>query len=473
MKSMNIYLKGLLVAALTLGTGAVMTSCEDEPDKYEIAKGKPTVHYVRNLGGEVDYKDPDPNHINTQGQLVTEADPQSTLCLVGDNMRSIVKLLFNDQEAILVTSYITDHSLIVQVPESVPKAVTDKIYMITSAGDTVTFDFHVIIPGPQLTAMDFEYAQPGTDVTITGRYLIDDPAVPLKCYFLDASGAKVEATVNSISNDYTTMNVTIPATADMGKVTVENVYGKVTSSFLYKDSGNGKDSWMLFDFDGGGAGLDGSTGKVGHGWHSVLACNDEWSISGAYMQLGNGDAKMDDETWDDGNFSFEYWPGDWMDVEDYSHDCSGRLIDIADFSGWEKMSLKFEMCIPQSNPWSAAALQIIPHSTATVTNGNAVTDIYGLQTGGCNNKYVNEWHLPRALYRPWTTTGKYDTGDKWITVTIPLATSLVFDYDGSGLEAKLTPADFAGLTMFVASGGQAGEECHPIIKIDNIRVVKN
>lgn len=42
------YIKGLALLAIFF-TGIAITSCEDEPDKYEIAEGLPTVHYVRLL----------------------------------------------------------------------------------------------------------------------------------------------------------------------------------------------------------------------------------------------------------------------------------------------------------------------------------------------------------------------------------------------------------------------------------------
>ena len=53
----------------------------------------------------------------------------NTICLVGENLRSVYELYFNDQKAILHTSYITDHTLMVDVPKEIPSVVTDKIYM--------------------------------------------------------------------------------------------------------------------------------------------------------------------------------------------------------------------------------------------------------------------------------------------------------------------------------------------------------
>ena len=92
------YIKDLALLA-TFFTGVAMTSCEDEPDKYEIAEGLPTVHYVRL---------PDPAVADS---LITGASLSNTVCIVGDNLRSVYELYFNDQKAILNTSLMTDHTI--------------------------------------------------------------------------------------------------------------------------------------------------------------------------------------------------------------------------------------------------------------------------------------------------------------------------------------------------------------------------
>ena len=463
MNKMKQYTKGLFFASVAVA-GLSLTACKDQPDKYEVAGGKPTVNYVRCLSSEVKNNNDAADMHYTNGELVVEASPQSTLAIIGENLRSVYELYFNDRKAVLNNSYITDNTLLVTVPKNVPKAVTDKIYMINSKNDTTTFNFHVVIPGPTLFSMDFEYAKPGSEVTLSGRYLIDDPAVPLQVFFKNANDNDTEAAVKSISDDYTSVVVEVPADAAEGNITIKNVYGEVTSGFMFMDSGNGKDSWMLFDFDG-------KTGLSNHGWHPQEIKSDEWSISGNYLQLGNGDATMDDEIWDDSHFSFEYWPGNWKETEDYTDADSRRLIDIADFSAWEDMSMKFEMCVPKNNPWTACALQIIPASTSIVTNGNAGTDIYGLPTGGCNNVYISGDEVPRALYRPWTS-GINDTNDKWITVTLPLKSNFIYGYKGGVATGKLTPESWSSLVLFLASGGVSGTPCTPVLKIDNIRVGK-
>lgn len=479
MKKFNQYTKGVLFAALAV-VGLSLTSCKDQPDKYEVADGLPTVNYIRCLSSEVKNNNDASDMHYTNGELVESASPQSTLCLVGDNLRSVYEIYFNDQKAVLNTSYMTDNTLIVDVPKNVPHDVTNKIYLYNRNGEKVEVDFKVIIPAPSIEQMSCEYASPGERVIFTGNYMVNDPVSPLEVYFKDASGANVAATINSISDDYTTIDVTIPETAVEGPVTMTSIYGTASSAFHYLDSRG-----MMFDFE---PVAEGGTGLTNHGWHN-RDIFDEGGISGHYVQLGNGSAKMtEDGGWDDSNFSFEYWCGDWNTPQGYPAGEGIRLFDLVDFSDAENMDLKFEMCIPASSPWMAGAMQIIFAPTDYVTLSGNSPDIYGDEVKGANNIFfrgpgISDWDadsyfkekepLPRALYRPWTTAGSYDTGGNWVTVTIPIKSSFVYAFDGSGLTYNLKKESFASLTMFVVGGGVNGTECMPIIKIDNIRAIPN
>lgn len=470
MNIINRYKKGMFLTLAALMGVAVLTSCEDEPDKYEVADGKPTINYIRCLSSEVVGKNDAEDTHYTNGELVTSASPQSTLCLVGENLRSVYEMYFNDKKAILNNSYITDNTLIVDVPKDVPGRVTDKIYLITQASDTITYDFKVIISAPEITSMSNEYAEPGTTATLYGKYIIDDPGTPLQIEFEDANGnpVAVDHSTMRVASDFTSVSFTVPEGAAEGEITISSIYGESATVFRYRDSRG-----MLFDFDG-------KTGLGNHGWHARDIKSDEFSITGNYVQLGDGSATMsEDGGWDDGNFSFEYWPGNWEDPETFSAEGCRRLYDIADFSNWQNLSIKFEMYVPKDNPWSAGAMQVIFAGTDKVTTGNAgVRDVEGNILGGANNLFFRTkaeggYDLPRALYRPWTTTGSFDTGGEWITVSLPIASTFTYNFDGTSVNASFAKEDFASLTIFVVSGGVNGTECKPIIKLDNIRVVPN
>jgi len=454
--------KYIAMAVLALSTGMVWTGCSDTPDAYKVAGGKPTVKYVRCLSSEVVGSNDEPGTLYTDGQLVTSAFPEAIVCLVGENLRSVYELYFNDQKAVLNTSYITDNALLVQVPSGIPELVSNKIYMVTKSQDTVTYDFSVTISAPTVTAMDCEYTPEGETTTITGRYMIDDPNVPLTVAFKDATGNDLFAEIKNIADDYTSVTVVVPEGAAEGPVTVTSIYGATASSFHYADTRG-----LLFDFDG-------VTGLGNHGWHNRDIYSDETSITGNFVVLGG--AALDAEAgWNDGNYSFEYWPGNWEDPETFTA-ADGRLLtDLADFSDYSNMSLKFEMYVPSSNPWSAGAMQIIPADISTVSYGSAgAVDLNGTVLGGCNNTYISGSVTPRALYRPWTTTGSFDTGDKWITVSIPMnAATFAYGPDGTAATGSLSADSWASLVIFVFGGGVSGTECNPIIKIDNIRAVPN
>lgn len=370
-------------------------------------------------------------------------------------------MFFNDLEAVLNSSYITDNTLIVTTPKNIPSAVNDKITMITHNQDTVYYDFHIVIPGPVVTSMSNEYAKPGNIVTIYGSYFIDDPNIPLQVTLPD--GKIITEFTDQTENAITFV---MPECTQEGNITVTTIYGKTKSSFHYLDSRG-----ILFDFDTPNA----KTGAVlgNHGWHPQKIESDETSLSGNYLRLGDPDVTLTaDGAWNDGKFSFEYWPGNWADPETYSGD-GVRLTDLADFSDYTNMSYKFEMLVPKANPWAAGAMQIIVGGVTKISNGNAgVKDIDGNVLGGCNNTYFNNDELPRGIYRPWEATGSFDTADEWVTVTIPIS-EFKYGMSGGSATGSLKASDFTSLTIFVVGGGITGKECNPVIKIDNIRAVPN
>ena len=436
--------KALFAIALVT-TCAGFTSCKDEPDKYEIAGGTPTIDYIRPV--DVDSKD----------SLLTAASLNNTICIVGKNLRSVTEIDFNDQKAVLNTSYMTDNTIIVTVPKAIPEKVTDQIYFITSKNDTIQYGFKVTVPAPTISSMSNEWAAADEEVTITGDYFLDYENSPLSIKV----GKDYTIPHSDLTITKTSIRFKMPADMPANEpINITTINGTTKAPFEYKDNRG-----MLFDFDTPNP----VTGVVlrNHGWHGRTIQSDNTSLCGNYLLMG--DADMDaGGGWNDGNFSFEYWAGTWN--QDFNGD-GPKLNDVADFSDWTNKSIKFEMCIPESNPWMAAAMQVIFAGPDKVTQWQA------------NNTFFHEQGtLGRALYMPWNNDeGSYDTGGKWVTVTIPL-TDFNMDWDGNKLQ-NLTFKnidDFASLTIFITNGSYndktvipAGTDCHPIIKIDNIRVVPN
>lgn len=432
------YINWFFVAALAV-MGCLMTACEDQPDKYEIADGVPTLKYVRSpLPEEAD-------------SLLVGAYLGNTVCLVGDNLRSIYELYFNDQKATLNTSYMTDHTILVDIPKNIPEEVTNKIYMVTKAGAKVDFDFNVMVPAPVVSSMSCEYAPAGSEAVLYGDYFVDDPNVPLTISMPGDITVEGEQ-ITSITK--TAIKFIVPVGAMQGNIRVKSIYGTGQSVFQYKDTRN-----ILFDWDGkyegalaAGNSWNGDNEKKGQILASVP------SVDGKYMVMGP--ATLSGGQWQTpGEYLMMYWPD-----PNATEGCV-PLYNLPQFKKMleeykiEELALKFEVYVPASNPWMAEGMQIQFTSLDEVSMENQ------------NNDYVyGEGKEPRGVWVPWEETGSYDTGDQWVTVTLKMSE---FNKQISGVvsETELTKEKLAGLSIFLRGGGVDGKECEPIICIDNIRVV--
>lgn len=438
------YINWFFVAALAM-MGCFMTACEDQPDKYEIADGVPTLKYVRSpLPEEAD-------------SLLVGAYLGNTVCLVGDNLRSIYELYFNDQKATLNTSYMTDHTVLVDIPKNIPEEVTNKIYMITKSGEKVDFDFSVMVPAPVVSSMSCEYAPAGSEVVLYGDYFVDDPNVPLTISMPGDITVEGEQ-ITSITK--TAVKFIVPEGAVQGNIRVKSIYGTGQSVFQYKDTRN-----ILFDWDGkyegalaAGNSWNGDNEKKGQILASVP------SVDGKYMVMGP--ATLSGGQWQTpGEYLMMYWPD-----PNATEGCV-PLYNLPQFKKMledykiEELALKFEVYVPTSNPWMAEGMQIRFTSLDEVSMSNQTQDYIWN-----DDESHEEGKAPRGVWVPWEETGSYDTNNQWVTVTLKMSE---FNKLVSGLasDTEFTQDRFAGLSIFLRGGGVDGKECEPIICIDNIRVV--
>lgn len=431
------YINWFFVAALAM-MGCFMTACEDQPDKYEIADGVPTLKYVRSpLPEEAD-------------SLLVGAYLGNTVCLVGDNLRSIYELYFNDQKATLNTSYMTDHTVLVDIPKNIPEEVTNKIYMVTKSGEKVDFDFSVMVPAPVVSSMSCEYAPAGSEAVLYGDYFVDDPNVPLTISMPGDITVEGEQ-ITSITK--TAVKFIVPEGAMQGNIRVKSIYGTGQSVFQYKDTRN-----ILFDWDGkyegalaAGNSWNGDNEKKGQILPSVPSVDNNYMVLGTkFLSGGQWDTPPE--------YTMMYWP----DLN-ATEGCV-PLYDLPQFKEMledytiEELALKFEVYVPTSNPWMAEGMQIM------------FTSLDEASIQKHNNDYFYQTETPRGVWVPWEETGSYDTGDQWVTVTLKMSE---FNKQLSGVvsETELTKEKLAGLSIFLRGGGVDGKECEPIICMDNIRVV--
>jgi hypothetical protein len=422
MKLTKTILGSALVGTIALLSGITFQSCSDQPDKYEIASGKPSIYYVRL------------SKVSAKDSLITGAYMGTNITFVGENLRSITKMYFNDQEAILNSSFITDNTLLVDVPNTLTNNPTDKIYMVNNRNDTTTYDFKVLIPKPVVSSLSNEFAADGETVTLNGDYLLNYDTDPLQI----TMAGNVPVT-DFISYSKSAVTFKVPAGSQKGYVYVTTKYGKTKSSFYFRD-----DRYMLFDWDG----THGNALASGHGWRNgVIGKSPVTPVDGNYLIFKGAMTGKIGATWDEDNFSFDYWPD-----PDNGYPELNTLFDASDLS---KLELKFEVNVPVA--WNAASLQIIFTGNSDVTYSKA------------SNSYISSNTLPRALWTPWYGTKSGYTTTGWTTISIPLS-EFKYDNGGKALTAGITSDQTTGLTFFVWKGGYVGTDCTPTICIDNIRI---
>lgn len=427
-----------LGAATLLGA----TSCSDQPDKYEATDGLPVVKYVRVPNPEA------------SDSLITSAFMDNVICIVGENLRATHEIYFNDQKAVLNTSFITDNTLMVSVPGGIPETVTNTMTLVNAAGQKVEYPFSVLVPAPSVRNMSCEWAGPGDEVTITGDYFINDESIPLAITMPDGTAV---TEIKSITRSAVTF--VVPETTVPGYISVTSIYGTGRSAFMFRDNRN-----ILFDWDGSHGGI-----AQGQGWRPGVIHNGSEDgiapLDGSYLYFGGAEMSGDiGGTWDEDHFAVNYWP-----TAVGSDDCLQARPEFAEMLGKykpEELCVKFEMYVPSANAWASSALQVIFTSAETVSQANQ------------HNKYLaNEiddngvkHDVPRGLYMPWRTTGSYDTADKWVTVTMNF-TDFNYDHEGAASPVPFMQSNFDGLTLFLWQGGIAGTTCNPVVCIDNVRVV--
>lgn len=437
------------IAALLLGVIAfAFSSCNNEPKgTFELTGGVPTIKYIRLQDAAV------------KDSMVTSAYVQTGLTIVGENLTSIREMYFNDQKAVLNTSYITNYTMLVSVPRGIPGVVSDKIYMITRDGDTCTYDFHVSVPGPVVNSMKNEWVKEGAVATVTGNYFINDPNEPLTITFVGEDGSQEVAVTSIKTISQSELTFVVPAGAPVGQIRVHTIYGEGLSKFYYHDKRG-----LITDFDG-------TTPIVPQGWNIAATYSEENGVDGNYVEMTG--SLTEDGGWVE-SVKLPFWCGNWngdpMSIQDGAgvplRNWFANAYDEPHyFANPDELEFKFELFIPKSNPWSAASMQILFINNQLCANDAWQNNTY-IQTSADGGK-----DLCRALYRPWATTGSFDTADEWITVTIPLS-DFLYNRDGTPGSLKLSEESFDSFVMWPDAGGVSGTPCTPIFRYDNLRVVK-
>jgi len=393
----------LLLAALF--SGLLFQACEEKEESRT-----PQISYIR-------ITDP-----LKSDSLVNHAFMGSTIAIIGEDLGNVDEIWFNDQKAFVNLSFVTPTSIIVTIPDVIPATVTGKLTLINSDKvKKLEYDFGVDVPAPFVSSLLCEYVSDGETAVVKGNFFIDDPSSPLKVIFPgNMEGTITGSTINEI-------NVTVPAGAGVGPISVKSIYGTTRSSFWFRDDRN-----IVMNFD---------DLTAAGGWRpGVIGSSNPAPVDGNYVRFSGTMAGEAGATWNEDAFSFNMWPiaNGRPDVPFYT----GEIADAV---------IKFECYVVA--PWTAGALQMI-FTSYSVTG---------------TNSFIGDANVPRGLWIPWKDSGSYKT-EGWTTATVPLSE---FKYTPVGAISgtALTKEMLRGLTFFVWNGGLDGTDGAPHICIDNIRVV--
>ena len=202
--------------------GGIFSSCED----YEDGCCDPKVSYIL------------PSKAASKDSIIVGANAGDYIIIVGENLASVVQVLFDNVPAELNPVYITDNNIILKIPEI--SASTGKITLVTKYGKQVSSNFTINIPPPVIEMFYCEFLQAGEIFRIKGNYLIN-PAV----FFFSKDGqtlinAEVVATKG-------TKEIFVKVPNDVGDskpVVVQTGAGATMSKILFRDKRN-----IIIDFD--------------------------------------------------------------------------------------------------------------------------------------------------------------------------------------------------------------------------------
>ncbi len=198
---------------LLIGIGMVggISSC----NKDEVGP-TPRVKYVR------------VTRPSSSDSLLIGAGQGQLIAIVGENLGGAQQVWFNDQQARLTPTYVSDESILVSVPSQIPTTVTNKLKIIFKDGYELLYDFVVQISDPEVDGMVCEFVNEGDIAVIRGDYFYE----PLSVTF---SGG-VKGTLVAVTA--TEIQVRVPAGAASGPITVTTNFGETKSNFWFRDTRN-------------------------------------------------------------------------------------------------------------------------------------------------------------------------------------------------------------------------------------------
>jgi hypothetical protein len=196
---------------MIVAVGSIFTACNknDSP-------GEPRIEYVRVTAPA------------SSDSLLIGAAQGKLIAIIGENLGGAVEMWFNDQPATLNPTFITNTSILVNVPSQIPLEITNQIKIMFNNGRTLQHNFEVQISKPAVDNMLSEFVNEGEVATIRGNYFY----APVTVTFTGG----VTGTIEEVTD--TDIQVRVPAGAEPGPVTVSTNFGETKSNFWFRDNRN-------------------------------------------------------------------------------------------------------------------------------------------------------------------------------------------------------------------------------------------
>lgn len=354
---------GKIAAGLLVGTMLIISSCEEDGDgmHIETPTGQPVINYVR-------LSDP-----ATSDSLLVSASLGTGIVLMGDNLGATREVWFNDREATITPTWVTNRTILVSVPSIAPSKVTDMLYLVDANSDTLKYPFVVSIPEPALYSVLNEWPAEGEHLIIKGNYFFE----PVTVSFTGGVSGEV------VSVSQTEVEVVVPEGAAEGPIVLSTNFGETESTFHIWDSRN-----IVLNFDD----------KVANGWRIGLREDLDGPLDGKYLVVRGNIAKNQRDEGPgapaESPLTMEYWGGPAGRTENFYPSYPNSYRDYV---------LKFEAKVKK---WYGGYLNLC---LATPTHSGSNQEIW--------SNSINA----RAVWAPWATAGaEFSTGDQWITVVIPM-----------------------------------------------------
>ncbi|MGK2860637.1 MAG: glycan-binding surface protein [Chitinophagaceae bacterium] len=207
MKSINIYAMFLFMLVVT---GSFLSCTKENND------GEPRIKYVRITNP------------SSSDSLLVGASQGRLIAVMGENLGNVTEAWFNDRQASLNPTYITNTTIIVRVPAPIPLMINNKLRLVFSNGKELLHDFEVQISKPVVSSMVSEHVNEGSIAIIRGNFFYE----PLKVTFEGGvTGEIVTLTDQQI-------DVRVPAGAQPGQIKVTTNFGETKSEFWFRDNRN-------------------------------------------------------------------------------------------------------------------------------------------------------------------------------------------------------------------------------------------